>query len=192
LKWTKRGADQEDTEGQFQYGLLYLNGWGVEKDTTIAVLYFRKAAEKGHPCAQVLLGHVYFQGAGGLSRDIDESTYWFKRSANQGDPVALCLVGLTMAGASKRNENRRDLLKGAYFLLYLIQGRITENSIAWDIIKNYREEFNAISLKLSNDEKADALQKARMWKAVLECQYRHNHIVKPFDKNRQSTFSSDQ
>lgn len=184
LKWIKRGADEGDTEGLLSYGLIFYCGLGVKSDTNMAVIYLRKAAEKGHPVAQAALSTAYFNGFG-VPKDIGESGYWIRRAIAQGNLEALCVAGLWSIRDSKLNEHNRNNLKLAYLFLYLVQGKITEKSIFWTAIKNHREEFNEVSLKLSDDEKADILRRAREFNPVSECEERHGHIVKPFEKSRQ-------
>ena len=50
-----RTAERGHAEAQYQLGLLYEYGNGVEKDIARAVEYYQKAAEQGHPKAHATL-----------------------------------------------------------------------------------------------------------------------------------------
>ena len=54
-KWFRKAAEQGHAESQFDLGLLYTNGEGVDKDHKEAVKWLRKAAKQGHVNAQKLL-----------------------------------------------------------------------------------------------------------------------------------------
>ena len=48
----KKAAEQGDVEAQYNLGLMYEFGDGVEEDFDQAVKWFEKAAERGHEGAQ--------------------------------------------------------------------------------------------------------------------------------------------
>jgi len=70
-------------EEQWQIGLKYRDGRGVEKDMKEAVKWFSSAALKGHPIAQRDLGTMYRRGLG-VKKNDEEAAKWFRKSANQG------------------------------------------------------------------------------------------------------------
>jgi TPR repeat protein len=65
-------------------GFLYQNGYGVPKDYSEAVRWYRTAAEKGEAKAQANLGLMYQDGAG-VPLDLVQAYKWFTLSADQGD-----------------------------------------------------------------------------------------------------------
>ena len=50
-----KAARQGDALAQYNLGICYDNGYGVEKDLSEAVIWFRKAANQGHAEAQNML-----------------------------------------------------------------------------------------------------------------------------------------
>ena len=50
-------------------------------------IWFRKAAEQGHPKAQYNLGVIYAKGRG-ITKDMDEAKKWYSLAAAQGDEHA--------------------------------------------------------------------------------------------------------
>ena len=47
-KWFRKSADQGDPEAQFDLGLMYEEGAGVEKDKILAHMWKDKAQKKGY------------------------------------------------------------------------------------------------------------------------------------------------
>ena len=48
LKWCKLGAEQGNTHGEYNYGLMFENGYGVERDIEEARYWYTKAADQGN------------------------------------------------------------------------------------------------------------------------------------------------
>ncbi|MBB5035729.1 tetratricopeptide repeat protein [Prosthecobacter vanneervenii] len=86
-------AEQGDVEAMYELGHRYFDGtMGLEKDATAAVVWWRKAAEKGHPNAQYQVAYAYSRGEGVL-KDAAESQKWMRKAADQGHPHAQYSLG---------------------------------------------------------------------------------------------------
>src|SRR5260370_16437512 len=84
-------ANDGDAAAQFNLGLMYITGHGVQQDDAAAALWFRKAAEQGYAVAQSNLGTLYLYGRG-VTPDDTEAVMWFRKAADQGDAVAEFLL----------------------------------------------------------------------------------------------------
>ena len=73
----------EDAKAQYNLGVCYETGRGVEQDIKKAVELFRKAADQGHAMAQYNLGHCYRTGEG-VEKDIKKAAEWYRKAADQG------------------------------------------------------------------------------------------------------------
>ena len=80
-------ADAGNAISQYNLGLCYAKGNGVEVDLAEAVRWFRKAAEQGMPQAQYNLGLCLFRGAG-VEKNVVEGAMWLNSAAQQGDEKA--------------------------------------------------------------------------------------------------------
>src|SRR6266403_694671 len=89
-------ANDGDAAAQFNLGLMYFTGHGVQPDDAAAALWFRKAAEQGYVFAQFLLGDQYAKGEG-VSQDYAEAMIWFRKAAEQDHPVAKLYLGVMYA-----------------------------------------------------------------------------------------------
>jgi TPR repeat protein len=80
-------AELGDAEAQYNLGVMYDEGAGIDQDLVTATAWYRKAAEQGFLDAQTNLGMMYYYGQG-IPRDHAEAARWFKRAASQGDEEA--------------------------------------------------------------------------------------------------------
>ena len=92
MKILREKAENGDVESQFNLGIQYQDGKGVEQNFKEAVKWYRKAAEQGDADAQNNLGFMYEKGLG-VERDFDEATKWFHKAAEQGDSDAQFNLG---------------------------------------------------------------------------------------------------
>jgi len=74
-------------------GVTYTHGLGVSKDDTVAVEWYRKAAEQGDASAQNNLGIMYEYGNGVL-KDTTIAAGWYTKAAKQGYAPAQCNLGV--------------------------------------------------------------------------------------------------
>ena len=69
-------AEAGDTEAQYNLGLRYATGKGVQQDDAEAVAWYHQAAEQGHAKAQTRLGVMYDTGKG-VPHDDAEAAAWY-------------------------------------------------------------------------------------------------------------------
>ena len=81
--WLLKAAEQGVAGAQFNLGVCYANGQGVEQNYTEAVKWYRKAAEQGVAGTQFNLGVCYANGQG-VEQSYSEAVKWYRKAANQG------------------------------------------------------------------------------------------------------------
>jgi hypothetical protein len=86
-------AESGHLRAQYNLGLMYDNGQGVEQDDAKAVYWYRRAAEGGHDGAQNNLGLMYASGQG-VPRDDAEAVAWWRKAAEQGYAKAQYNLGV--------------------------------------------------------------------------------------------------
>ena len=72
-------AYKGDPEAQYQLGMIYLRGDGVDVDAKSAVEWFKRSAEQGHKAAQLALADCYTYGWG-VEVDESKAEYWRNQS----------------------------------------------------------------------------------------------------------------
>ncbi len=85
-------ARDGDARAQFQLGVMYRKGEGVEADAAEAAHWYGLAAEQGHAPSQASLADLYYTGQG-VAHDHAEAARWFERAAKQGNTDAQYLLG---------------------------------------------------------------------------------------------------
>src|SRR5580698_1103715 len=83
----KAGVDRGEADAQFNLGLMYARGLGVEKDIAEAWRLFQLAAAKGNAQAQFGLGVRSAEGWG-VQQDFVAASHWYQLAADQGDMLA--------------------------------------------------------------------------------------------------------
>lgn len=70
----------ESAEDWYRLGMSYANGSGVNQNYSMAVEYWRKAAELGYSGAQRCLGFAYAHGQG-VAHDNAKALMWYRKAA---------------------------------------------------------------------------------------------------------------
>lgn len=72
---------------QYNLGILYFTGRGVEADAEQAFRWTLAAAEQGHTAAQFNVASLFFTGEG-VDRNPERGIQWYARAARAGHPQA--------------------------------------------------------------------------------------------------------
>lgn len=107
-------AKQGSVRAQYEVGICYTLGNGVEQNDSLAIKWFRKAAEGGHVQCQISMGAFYYNGSHGFDVDYREAFNWFLKAAEQGHDYAQYLVGRCYAqgeGVKQNDEKAFEWLR---------------------------------------------------------------------------------
>jgi TPR repeat protein len=85
-------ADSGDPHAQYNLGLLYARGLGVDQNYERAIAFYRLAASQGVAAAQYNLGVIYANGQG-VAVNRQEAAKWFLQAAEQGIVMAASGLG---------------------------------------------------------------------------------------------------
>jgi len=117
--WIKKAADQDLTSAVFNYGILLLNGWGVEWNPYEAFNCFLTAAKAGMPQAQHIVGLFYTDNLL-VKRDYSLAYKWVKMAAeNDYEPakeslaefrnkIPSELIDTTLTGSYSSSDDEND------------------------------------------------------------------------------------
>ena len=73
-----------EPRAQYDLGLMYDQGQGVQQSDAKAMEWYERAARQGEPRAQYNLGLMYLNGQG-VPPDVVQAYYWISLSANRGN-----------------------------------------------------------------------------------------------------------
>jgi TPR repeat protein len=143
-------AEKGDAEAQYELGLCYGAGDGIQQDFCKAVEWYEKAARQGHAYAQTELGYMYEAGEG-VGQNYAMAMRLYRLAARQGDEKAQFNIGVLYdyGRGVKKSEAlavrwyRRAALNGNAFAMCnlgtsLNQGRGVRKNID-EAVKWYRK-----------------------------------------------------
>ena len=64
VRWYLKSAELGYSEAQFDLGMRYNMGWGIQKDDVESAKWYLKAAEQGDLASQSVMGNFYEKGIG--------------------------------------------------------------------------------------------------------------------------------
>lgn len=80
--WVKKAAEKNLAAACYNYGILLINGWGVEWNPFKAYDYFMKAADDGMPQAQHIIGILSTDNLI-IKKNYSEAYSWIVKAADQ-------------------------------------------------------------------------------------------------------------
>jgi TPR repeat protein len=89
---TKILAEWGKTTSQYELGLMYYNGQGVEQNYKEAFKWFRLAAQKGLPDALFYFGLMHYEGKA-VAQNYSNALLLFLEAAKQGQAQAQFIIG---------------------------------------------------------------------------------------------------
>ena len=84
VEWYEKAAAQGNAVAQYNLGVCYAKGEGVQQSYEKAVEWYTKAAEQGNIEAQNKLAECYEKGLG-VEPSKKKAYYWRKRANNGGE-----------------------------------------------------------------------------------------------------------
>ncbi len=114
LRWARIAADRGDAAAMDFVGWMFFKGLGVKQNATIAVGYFKAAADKSAQAAWNL-GQCYF-GAQGVKQDVPKAVQVWKKAADMGHGRAAAttaMVYLAGEGIAPHAAQARQLAERA-------------------------------------------------------------------------------
>ena len=103
-------ANQNDNDAQYNLGMRYQYGNGVEKSRSKAHRWLNKSAESGNPRAQYALSMFYQQFARNQA-GAKKALLWLKRAADQGLADAQYSLGMMFKNGSLVYPNQAESQK---------------------------------------------------------------------------------
>lgn len=82
-RWFSQAARGGNALAEFNLGVLYDKGLGVDRNESQAARWYRKAAQQGFADAQYNLASLYEHGLG-VAQDRQEAVRWYRAAAEQG------------------------------------------------------------------------------------------------------------
>lgn len=104
---TLRAAERGNAIDQFNLGIMYYTGDGVQQNKSEAMKWCMKAAKQGYAKAQFNLGFLYHNGEG-VRQDRHEALKWYMKAAKQGHAEAQFNLGLMYIKGEGIRQNKKE------------------------------------------------------------------------------------
>jgi TPR repeat protein len=140
-------ANDGDSTAQYNLGLLYEQGLGVQYNRDKAVSWYTAAAEGGHSDAQLIIGDLFIEGYWG-EEDFIQASEWYRLAAEQSLAEAQRKLGILYALGQ---GVARDLTNAAYWLGAAAEGGDKEAAEWLRKLKFDRPPGSAISIPIPAD-----------------------------------------
>jgi len=85
-------AEDGDADAQYNIGWMYLNGYGLRINDSLALEWWKKASEQGHSDASFSIGMLYSLGEGEVLKDSDKAIDYYLIAADEGHEDALAIL----------------------------------------------------------------------------------------------------
>jgi hypothetical protein len=165
---TKIEADNGNLKAKYYLGIMYANGLGVEKNSDLALQWYKKAAEQATKLAQgenaeaqYMLGLMY-ANARGLPKDSAKALYWYQKAAEQGvmDAEYALVLHFDQSDPAESLKWTRKAAEQGYGDAQYHLGFLYENgiSVPKDYVESYKW-FNLASVDPNGFQAKEALKK---------------------------------
>jgi uncharacterized protein len=126
--WFEKAARQGYPAAQVNLAVLYLNGWGVEKNYGTAIYWLNSAAEQGNARAHTNLGILYMNGLG-VRQNYEEAMRDLQFAAEHGETTAMVDLGYLYDSGLGAPKNRAEAVR--WYRLAAEQGdALGQNNLA--------------------------------------------------------------
>ena len=93
VEYYRKAAENGYAASQFNLGVCYKTGRGVNHNVKEAFYWYQKSAENGNVNAQIRIGRCYEFGDG-VEKDACSAAKWYQKAADQDDSDGLCSLGV--------------------------------------------------------------------------------------------------
>ena len=111
-------ADHGDADAQSNIGWMYLNGYGLRINDTLALEWWQRASKQGHMDASFSIGMLYSLGEGRVAKDLDLAIDYYLLAARNEQEDAIALLQSMMMRNDKAILSRMNDIVNQYGLLF--------------------------------------------------------------------------
>jgi len=103
-------AEKDDADAQYNLGILYMKGLGVEKNLKTAFIWYKRASANGHTDAMFNLGSMYNKGKV-IVRSTKDANRWWLKAAELGNDAAQFNIAVKYAYGGSVRKDVNEALK---------------------------------------------------------------------------------
>ena len=99
-------AESGDADSQYNIGWMYLNGYGLRVNDSLALEWWEKASEQGYSDASFSIGMLYSLGEGKVPKDVDKAVDYYLKAAEHGHEDAVTMLQYMLMRNDKEIRSR--------------------------------------------------------------------------------------
>jgi hypothetical protein len=157
-------AENGDADAQYNIGWMYMNGYGLRVNDSLALEWWQKAAEQGHSDASFSIGMLYSLGDGEVSKDSDAAIDNYLVAAIDGHEDAIAILKSMMLRNDETISNRLYSIINDHESLFGIQRQVKAKKLNARKGPSTESRIMAVLLK---GEVVLELNKQELWSQVV-------------------------
>ena len=111
-------AESGDAEAQYNIGWMYLNGYGLAMNDSLALEWWQRASDQGYTDATFSIAMLYSLGEGKVRKDMEQAIDYYLMAVEDGHEDAIMIVRSMLARNDKAiRERKQEIIKTYGYLL---------------------------------------------------------------------------
>ena len=111
-------AESGDAEAQYNIGWMYLNGYGLMMNDSLALEWWQRASDQGYIDASFSIAMLYSLGEGQVGQDMDKAIEYYLMAVEDGHEDANMIIRSMLARNDKAvRERKREIIRTYGYLL---------------------------------------------------------------------------
>jgi len=114
----KPHAEAGDAEAQYNIGWMYLNGYGLAMNDSLALEWWQRASEQGYTDASFSIAMLYSLGEGQVGKDMDKAIEYYLMAVEDGHEDANMIIRSMLARNDKSiRERKQEIIRTYGYLI---------------------------------------------------------------------------
>jgi len=156
-------ADDGDADAQYNIGWMYLNGYGLRVNDSLALDWWEKASAQGHTDANFSIGMLYSLGEGEVPKDSSKAIDYYLLAAKQGQEDAITILQSMMMRNDQAIKGRMHSIVYDYGLMF---GEIREVKASKLNVRKKPTVESSIVTQLTKGQRVLEMFKQGKWSQV--------------------------
>jgi TPR repeat protein len=111
-------ADEGDADAQYNIGWMYLNGYGLAINDSLAMEWWMRASAQGHVDANFSIAMLYSLGEGHVKKDMDKAVDYYLLASEAGHEDARLIIKSMLTRDDKSiSERKLEIINNYGYLL---------------------------------------------------------------------------
>ncbi|NOQ89629.1 MAG: hypothetical protein GQ549_01645 [Gammaproteobacteria bacterium] len=117
-------ADDGDPDAQYNIGWMYLNGYGLRVNDSLALEWWEKASEQGNADASFSIGMLYSLGDGEVPKDTNKAIDYYLLALKDEQEDAIAILKSMMLSNNRFIRVRLHSIMGDYAAIFGIKRQV--------------------------------------------------------------------